>query len=1133
MRLNPFARNSAIAAIGVAALVATGLSAQAAPKPSSGLNALAAKAITVKRGPGGGVIVLLKNHTTSYNAKTSAQRSQAKAARSSQQALVTHIKKAGGSVSHSYTLINAVAAKVSQKEANALAADKQVQEVIPDQLIKSTATASAAPAKTTSTPPPAGTCDVNGKPRLEPEALELTRANSDVPGAKTARSLGYTGKGVTVGYMADGIDINNPDFKRNGKSIFTDYQDFTSDGLNAPTDGAEAFIDAGAIAAQGKTTYDVSHFGPIQLNQACHIRIEGEAPGVNLVGLKIFDEDGLATNSSIVQAIQYAATVDHVNIFNESLGSNPYPDDPASLDAVKAANDAAVAQGVTITVSTGDAGVTNTIGSPATDPKVISTAASTAYRFDATTGYGGYNFPGVNGWLNNNISSLSSGGFAQDGRTVDLTAPGELAFAPCSKNLTKYEGCVDPAGGADGVERSGGTSESAPVTAGVAALVVEAYRAGHGGSTPTPAVVKTILTSTADDIQAPADQQGAGLVDAYKAVQLAKSYNVSPRTGHTISSSASQFSAIANPHTAESFTDTITNQGTTTQTVHASARTLGGYSRLRTTSVTLSDAKSSKILDFQGAIANYEKLTFSVPAGENRLNASIAFQNASPDDLNARVRLTLVDPQGRLASYSVPQGDGNYGNSQVTNPVGGTWTAYIWSKQSTDGGTEGKVLFAASAAEFGYFGSVSPSTLTLAPGQSGQVKLSTNTKNGPGDKAGALVLTTSATEAGIPATTSVPVTLRSLIPTGAQSFTDTLTGGNGRSVATGQTFYYNIDVANGTPELNANVTLADDPTNTFFAYLISPDGEALATGANQVLTTIGGGTTPVGAYTLGAQLHALAPPPGRWTLIVLFAPQVSGTAIKEPFTVATDQTKVPASASGLPNSANTTIKSGTTKTVNVKVKNTGNSPEAFFVDPRLSSSSVQYLAPYSDSETNAPFTVYDNLPEYLVPTQTTALGAAAQTSGPADIQFDMEAPSGDPDLLSDTGKTVTAGYSTSRVSPGVWDILPTQVGPFTGVPQPEPVDTAMVAQTRDFDPSVSSSTGDLWLTSVDPNATLNTITVDPGDTATIPVHIHATGKSRTVHGTLYVDDAQLFYLYGGLLPNGNEVAALPYTYTIK
>jgi hypothetical protein len=47
------------------------------------------------------------------------------------------------------------------------------------------------------------------------------------------------------------------------------------------------------------------------------------------------------------------------------------------------------------------------------------------------------------------------------------------------------------------------------------------------------------------------------------------------------------------------------------------------------------------------------------------------------------------------------------------------------------------------------------------------------------------------------------------------------------------------------------------------------------------------------------------------------------------------------------------------------------------------------------------------------------------------------------------------------------------------------------------------------------------------------VTITPNGSSgSTVSGTLYVDDEQSFLL-GGLAPNGNQLAAIPYRYTIK
>jgi hypothetical protein len=1088
------------------------------------------------------VIIVLKNQERNLPPSKAMIARRRSAIAISQSPVTSQLSKSGARNIHSFDVINAVSATVSRSEASKLRSNSAVSEVVPDQIIHLASPtqqpAAGASAHTTTTPgniPIPGACSTNPQaPQLNPQALETISADSDVPHAKTARSLGLTGAGVTVGFIADGLDPNNPDFIRpNGQHVIVDYKDFSGEGLNVPTGGEEEFGDGSSIAAQGRVTYNVKGYSALGPKTNCYITVEGVSPGANLVALDVAGQEDAFFNSEIMQAIDYAVSTDHVNVLNESFGNNFYPDDEANLDLIKQANDEAVAAGTTVAVSSGDAGVTSTIGTPSTDPEVISAGATTTYRIDAQDGYGGAAFPGVTGWLDNNISSLSSGGFEQSGRTVDVVAPGELNWALCSTNTKMFDECVSLAGNPTPVDAFGGTSESAPLTAGVAALVIQGYRQTHGGATPSPAVVKQIITSTTDDIGAPADQQGTGLIDAYKAGLAAESYgkSASASNGSTLLTGANQLNGSGLPGKRETLSDTVTNNGNKAETLSLSTRAIGAYRSLKSGTVTLSDTASPHIEDWQGVNDNYEPFKFNVPAGQDRLNVEAAFQNAgnglTDPALHARVRVTLIDPQGRLAEYSLPQGDGNYGDVQVTEPIAGRWTAYVYSRDSTDGGTTGPVVIGASSARYTSFGSVTPSSVHLAPGQSVPVQLNVSTPSSPGDAAGSIQVSS-----GGQTLSTIAVTLRSLIPTGHSVFNGVLTGGNGRGFQTGEMFTYQINLPANRPELNATVTLADNPNNVFDAWLVNPSGEAQAFAEN---------TIPISdppTNVLGTQLHVPSPAAGTWTLIVLFAPQVSGMALQEPFTVTTNQDAVPVQ-SNLPSSRSTKLTGGQAHTFNVTVANNGPDPEVYFLDARLPQSTTETLATTAgttntvaepNSQFNAnPFAVY------LVPTHTTSLAESASTTGPQPIEFDSAGPAGDPDLASTAGSTASSAFSANPVEQGLWDIAPTEVGPFGNNPGPtETATTSASVTTAAFDNDVSSPTGDLWQTSADPSAAFDPVVVEPGQSVTIPVTIKPSAPSGSrVSGTVYVDDTYfvLYEFFNGL--NGNDVSAVPYTYTVK
>jgi subtilisin family serine protease len=1108
-----FRLGAVLAAAGLLSLAISGTAAAAGPpgpvfkgKPSV---LTAAEVARLSANATDRSIIVFKDQLSGLPAAGATASARVRAANAAQAGVLAELSQVHAAHVSGFHIINAIGATISAAEASRLAANPAISAVVPDAMQRFGPPVSAAgpafPANAgqgqrSPANAPQQICPSDpAQPLVEPEARQVMNVD--------AADRIVNGTGVKVGIIADGIDPNNPDLIRaGGQHVIFDYQDFSGFGPTAPTDGREAFLDAGTIASQGNQTYDLSGFvNPAHpLPPGCTIKIEGIAPGASLAVLNVAGSNAGFFNSQIIQAIEWAVLHDHVNVLNESIGGNPIPNtnnDPTAL-----ADQAAVAAGVTVVASSGDAGPFNNIGSPATTPGVIAVGGTTTYRvYRQTTRYGTQLSPG--GWEDNNITALSSGGITEFNRhTVDVVAPGDRGWSLCSSNTAEFHGCADIDHGSNPppIWAAGGTSASAPETSGTAALVIEAYANTHNGSLPSPALVERIIVSTATDLGAPADHQGAGLVNTLKAVQLAESINSGSPQGSALLVNKTSLNATVNAGQTATFSVGVTNEGTGSQAITPTVSGRPTTFSNDTGTVTLS-ASSPVYIDGEGRIDHYAIHNFSVPAGAGNLNGNITWNDQT---IGGVAFETLFDPFGNVAAYSlIGTNHSGFGHVEVHNPIPGTWTAVIFTVSNAP--YFGPVQFSYSTEQFHPAGTVSPSSLTLAPGQSGTFQV-TVTAGQAGDQALKLHLGTGSATDG-----SIPIVLRALVPITASggSFSGTLTGG-GNSFNAGQEFTYQFNVPSGKPSLNLGAQLADSNYG-LEGFLIDPNGEP-----QDAQTTANDNLAP--GPTM--QFFHRSPAPGRWTLVLVVALPVDGAHLSEPFTGSISFTAPSVSSSGIPNLLFTVLPAGKPVTATITVTNTGNISKDFFADPRLNGKVPQQLL--GSDVNNVPLPLSLNAqPNWLVPTNTNLLAVAAQGTVP--ITMDVSWAFGDPEVLGVSfGNDSVAALAAPEVAPGFFFALPEATGPFaTGTTGT--VNLAAVANTNPFDSAVTATSGDAWAQSVNASAPYTPLTLAPGQTGTITLTFTPNApKGTVVRGFIGVDTLNL------ATASGDELVNIPYTYTV-
>jgi len=1074
------------------------------------------------------VIVLFRNQYPELRRASAARRARIASAQSSITAELARLKAPRV---HAYKFVNAISATMSKAEVSRLRSDPAVRAVVPDTLVRapvSTPQLVAVPSKSlhAASGTPGEACPANpAQPILEPEALQSMNVDFGPGGPPAAHSLA-DGSGVKVAVFPDGLDPNIPDFRRNGgtgPSAIFDYEDFSGEGTNGVTGGGEAFGDASSIISQGNQTFDLSgEVNPAHpLPPGCNIKIEGVAPGAGLAVMKVFGDTNFALNSEILQGIDYAINTDHVNILSESFGGNPVPNDGS--DPIAVADQDAVNAGITVVVSTGDAGGTNTIGSPSVDPGVIAAGATTDYRlYQQTTSYG-IQFGG-GGWLSDQISGISSSGVTEANRTIDLVAPGEGGWSDCSTDTATFAECADIYHGPNPppIEPFGGTSESAPLTAGTAALVIQAYRDTHGGATPSPAIVKQILMSTSRDIDSKAADQGAGLIDAYRAVQAARSYGNANKTGNALLYSPNAINSIDEPNHHSTTNVRVTNEGASPQTVSPSVRALGSPTTIASGTLQLDQATDPTFIWQNGAtVGDLHTVAFTVPAGTDRLHAAVAWHQPA-SAIFQTIRFDLFDPEHRLVIQNRPQGPagfpaGGFSEVEVHDAQPGQWTMVVFdSAFAGPDSYTGPLTYSISSQSFHTIpGSVHPASATIAPGSSSTFRVEVTTPPAPGDSSESLVFGPS--PAGDPARGTVPITLRSLVDVGHE-FTGTITGGNARMPFYGQELPYQFRVTRHHRDLDARIHVAN-PGYQVLAFLVDPSG----TPVDVQSSTLWDGS---GTNGQDISLFRQNPEPGLWSLMVVQINNVDSILTSSDFSATVSYDLVHASAAGLPHHSH--LSGGATRNATITITNTGNEQEAYMVDARHNGQTVLPLVSIGGAPDNEPLPISDfsTIPQFLLPPFSPQMAMEASSTVP--ITLDTSPNFGTPDVgAQQVGNSAIAVAKAAELPASPWSCAPAEQGPFSGTAPATTFSCGAVGLTSPFAPDVSTSTGNLWADVELGTNTYNPLVLDPGQTGTISVQITATGNHGTkVKGFLTLESFNFNTI------SSDEVASFPYSYRV-
>ena len=397
----------------------------------------------------------------------------------SRPALVSAIQAENGVIIHEFKLIQAVSAKLTDKQVQGIASrNAMIRFFNEDNQVSLSANNSMALMQ--------GNLLPQNAPRNSPIPSQI--------GASELHEIGVTGEGVAVAIIDSGLG------------------QFSA--LNQNTSGLERRITVvNSLGEDASGTPDLnghgSHMASIladstnvfdQYGAPTGAR-SGVAPDVDLVMIKAFDDKGEASYSSVLQGIEYAIenrdrlNIRVLNVAFSFPATSFYWEDPINQALMRAWDN-----GITVIAPAGNGGNKNmTVGVPGNNPYVITVGAMDDNRTPVDTS-------------DDIVASFSSFGPTVEGfMKPELLAPGTNVRGFVSQNSLLAE--------ENGTSGISGTSQATAVAAGVVALMIQQ------DPSLTPDEIKCRLMSSASQAKKQNGElafslfaQGAGLINAPAAI---------------------------------------------------------------------------------------------------------------------------------------------------------------------------------------------------------------------------------------------------------------------------------------------------------------------------------------------------------------------------------------------------------------------------------------------------------------------------------------------------------------------------------------------------------------------------------------------------------------------------------------